>query len=81
VLVLVLGAVLFSYVGPFLNFVHSWRDSRAGKERLAELRRENGFLRARTESLRNPTVLAREARKQGMVKPGERSFVIHGLPH
>lgn len=80
VLVLVLGAVLLSYTGPVLNFVNSWRDSQAERERVAELRRENAQLRARTEALRDPSVLIREARKQGMVKPGERSFVIHGLP-
>jgi cell division protein FtsB len=80
VLVFVLAGVLASYASPMLHFVHSLRDSRAGKERLAELRKQNSYLQARTEALRNPTVLIREARKQGMVKPGERSFVIHGLP-
>jgi cell division protein FtsB len=80
-LVFVLFGVLVSYLNPLANFVHTWRDSRAGKEKLVELRKENVFLKRRSDSLKDPAVLVRQARKQGMVRVGEHPYVIHNLPH
>ncbi len=79
-LVLVLFAILVSYLNPLVNFVHSWRDSEAGKHKLAELKREHTTLEHRFAALRDPTLMEREARRIGMVKPGEQSYVIRGLP-
>jgi cell division protein FtsB len=79
-LVLVLFAILVSYLNPLVNFFHSWRDSEAGKHRLHDLQRENTALKHRYAALRDPTLLEREARRIGMIKPGEQSYVIRGLP-
>ena len=40
VLVIVLFVVLLSYVNPAVNFIDAWRDSRAARSQLAELRIE-----------------------------------------
>lgn len=79
-LVLVLFAVLLSYANPVVNLVDAWRDSRAERERFAELARENQELRERKEALSDPDAVEREARRLGMVAPGERPYVIHNLP-
>jgi cell division protein FtsB len=79
-LVIVLFAVLASYLNPLVNFVHTWHDARTGKERLIDLQRENAALKHRSQELSNPAVLIREARKQGMVRPGEQPYAIRGLP-
>jgi hypothetical protein len=78
-LVLVLFGVLVSYLNPLVNLVDAWRDSKAGEERLVELKSENASLRERVQAAGTSLTLEREARKLGMVKPGERAYVIKGL--
>ncbi len=81
VLVLVLFGVLASYVNPFVNLVDAWRDSNAAKTELKELSREHSRLAVQADSLKDPAAAAEEARRLGMVAPGERSYVISGLHH
>lgn len=81
VLVVVLFAVLASYLNPVVNFVDAWRDSKSTKQELQDLAVENAQLRARAADNSTDAVMVREARKLGMVRPGERSYVIHNLPH
>jgi cell division protein FtsB len=78
-LVLVLFAVLISYLNPMVNLLHAWRDSKAGEERLAELKQEQADLQAQVREAASPLTLEREARRLGMVRPGERAYVIRGL--
>jgi cell division protein FtsB len=78
--VLVLFAVLVSYLNPVVNFVDAWRDSRSQADLYHELERENEGLKARTEALDDPEALEVEARGFGMVAGGERPYVIRGLP-
>jgi cell division protein FtsB len=75
-LVLVLFGVAVSYLNPVVSLVDSWRDSKAGKERLNELRAENGRLQQAAERAKDPYTLEREARKLGMVRPGEQAYVV-----
>jgi len=77
--VLVLFGVLVSYLNPVVNLFGAWRDSKAGEERLAELHRENSALQQQVEEAATPVMLQREARRMGMVEPGERLHVIRGL--
>jgi cell division protein FtsB len=79
VLVLVLFAILFSYVNPVANFIDAWRDSRSQRSELQQLRREYSRLSARAASLDDSDAVARAAREVGMVARGERPYVIRGL--
>ena len=47
---------------------------------VATLRAENERLKARRDDLRRASALEREARRLGMVKAGERAYIIEGLP-
>jgi cell division protein FtsB len=78
-LVLVLAAVLISYVGPSLNFLDAWRDSRAEHASLADLRAENAKLHERLTTLDDTDAAERGARKAGMIAVGEGSYVVRGL--
>jgi cell division protein FtsB len=78
-LVIVLFAVLASYINPAVNFIDAWRDSRAEYSQLRELRDENAKLRERLTALDGPGAAERAARRLGMVVPGEGSYVIRGL--
>jgi len=78
-LVLVLFGVLVSYLNPVVNLVDAWRDSKASEERLADLKQENRRLTNQVREAGTPLVLEREARKLGMVRPGEDAYVVRGL--
>jgi cell division protein FtsB len=79
-LLLVLVSIVFLYVGPARSYVSTVREAKARRAEVAKLRRQNERLRARRDALRNRRVLEREARRLGMVRPGERSYVVKNLP-
>jgi cell division protein FtsB len=78
-LVLVLFGVLVSYLNPVVNLIDAWTDSKAGEEQLAQLRAENASLQQQVREASSPLTLEREARRLGMVQPGEHAYVIRGL--
>ena len=79
VLVIVLFVILLSYVNPAVNFIDSWRDSRAQRSELTELRKERERLSAKAAAVKDPDAAVRAARKRGMITAGERAYVIRGL--
>ena len=50
-----------------------------GAVRDTELRVENQKLRARKAEMSSPGALEREARRLGMVKKGERAYIVEGI--
>ncbi len=75
-LLAVLGVILLLYVSPAKHWFeqsatagHQWAE-------LDRLNREKQRLQQRVRTLRDPAALEREARRLGMVKRGERSYVI-----
>jgi len=79
ILVLVLFAVLVSYVGPSLKVFDTWRESKAADVQLAALKAENEELQRQANELEKPAAAIAEARKLGLVASGERAYVIDGL--
>jgi hypothetical protein len=77
-LTLVLVAVLYSYLGPSLDFVKTYTGTTAAKAKLHDLLKENRRLHNRIQSADDPLVVDHEARAQGMVAEGETPVVIHG---
>jgi cell division protein FtsB len=55
-------------------------EANARKATVVRLQRENRRLRARRADITKPGTLEREARKRGMVRPGEKAYVVTGLP-
>jgi hypothetical protein len=78
-LLLVLAGILLLYVGPAVSYVRTWRESKTWRADVRALQRENARLLARRRALREPRSLELEARAMGMVRQGERAFVIEGL--
>ena len=78
-LLLVFVGVLALYVNPLRSYVSTWNESKSRNAEVRALERENERLRARSAELRDPRALEREARRLGMVKPGERAYVVEGL--
>jgi len=79
VLVLVLFAVLASYVGPSLHVFESWREAKSADARLAELKRENAELTRKANALETDAAVMAEARKLGLVAVGEQPYVVDGV--
>ncbi len=78
-LVLVVFAVLVSYVKPVISLIDTWKQERASQQQLQELQATNDKLTHRAEQLKTPAAALREARRLGMVGPGEQAFKITGL--
>jgi cell division protein FtsB len=78
-LLLVLAAILASYVKPALNFFDAWNDSKTEHSSLAELTKENQQLKNRMNLVEGPDAAERAARKLGMISTGEGSYVVRGL--
>jgi cell division protein FtsB len=79
-LIVVLGFVLYLYVGPAATWVSTYKEAGRKRADVAALKAENQRLRERRRDLRDPAALEREARRMGMVKAGEKSYVVEGLP-
>ena len=78
-LVLVLFFVLVSYLNPLVNLVQAWQGSKTSNAELAKLKQERTDLRDQLRDVSSAAALEREARRLGMVKPGEHAYIVHGL--
>jgi cell division protein FtsB len=75
-----LVVILLLYLSPFKRWIdQSATDGRQHQE-LRDLQQENRDLKRRAATLKSPGALEREARRLGMVRVGERSYVIENLP-
>jgi cell division protein FtsB len=79
-ILLVLVVVAFLYYRP----LSTWHETRAELARreaeVRSLRAERERLDRRLTNAQSTETLAREARRLGYVKPGERLFIIKGIP-
>jgi cell division protein FtsB len=78
-LLLVLGLLVLLYIRPASSYVSTWRESKQRQAEVQRLERESARLRGRRAALRDNDALELEARRLGMVKPGERAYVVRGL--
>jgi len=78
-LTLVLAAVLYSYLNPVVDFVKTYTATSAARVQLHEAQRENTRLHWRVQHADDPPVIDAKARAQGMIAPGEKPYVVHGL--
>jgi len=76
--------VLAAVIGLYVQHTLSYFSTRAQAERqlavVARLVRENAQLVKRQHALSDPPTIQRDARALGMVRAGERSYVITGPP-
>src|SRR5206468_12345503 len=78
-LVLVLFGVMVSYLNPVVNLLQAWQGSKSSDAQLAQLKQERMDLSQRLREVSSPATLEREARRLGMVKPGEHAYIVRGL--
>ena len=78
-LLTVLFAILLAYISPVSHWIRQSATAGAEESELHDLQQENARLEHRVQDLKRPIALEREARKLGMVKEGERAYVIENL--
>ena len=72
--------MVYLYAGPTSSWIGAYKEAGRKRAEVAELKERNAELRARRNALRRESTLEQEARKLGMVKAGEKAFVVEGLP-
>ena len=72
--------VVLLYVRPLAAIWSARGEAATRQADVTKLQREHNLLSERVNALKNPAALEREARRLGMVKPGEKAYVIKGLP-
>ncbi len=77
-LLAVLAIVALSYVKPLATYVQQWMSARHDRAQLQQLETDNRVLRRRAHELSKPGAIDEQARRLGMIKPGERPYVVEG---
>lgn len=77
--VIVCFALIVSAIGPLIHLGKTYRQAGATKAELRLVQAENGRLEQRVKHVRSDAVLRREARRQGMIVPGEQAYVVNGI--
>lgn len=79
-LLAVLFVILLMYVSPLTRWITQKGTAQQDTSALRQLETTNAGLEAKLKSLQSPQAIELRARGLGMVKEGERSFVIENLP-
>jgi cell division protein FtsB len=77
-LLVVFAVVVGLYVQHTLSYLSTRAQADQQQSIVQSLTRQNAQLRAQQKSLNNPATIIRDARALGMVRPGERPYVIIG---
>jgi cell division protein FtsB len=78
VVLIVVGGL---YVQQALAYLSARAQAHRHQSLVRNLQRQNAALAKEQSSLRNPATVQREARELGMVRLGERPYVVTGLPN
>ena len=76
----VLGVILILYVSPVVHWIEQSRTAAHLHSQVTSLQTEHDGLQTRLRELRAPRAVEREARRLGMVGPGEKPYVVQGVP-
>lgn len=79
-LLFVLLGIVGLFVGPLHSYWATRHEAASRHNEVVRLQHENARLKGRRAALRSKGTLEKEARRLGMVRPGERPFVVTGLP-
>ncbi|MEA2420127.1 MAG: hypothetical protein QOE60_2333 [Thermoleophilaceae bacterium] len=75
-----LFVILLLYISPAKHWLQQSSTASEQRREVHELSQQNNQLKARVHALQDPGALEREARRMGMVRQGERAYVIENLP-
>ena len=76
----VVGLVAFLYYRPLTHYLDARRDVARADAQVQTLEAERSLLEHRLAAQKSTEALIREARSLAYVKPGERLFIVKGIP-
>jgi cell division protein FtsB len=76
----VLVALVYLYVSAGVHVLSTWRQAGHDSAAVAAMEREHTQLVHQHEILSRQETLEVEARKLGLIKPGEQPYLVTGLP-
>jgi cell division protein FtsB len=79
-LLVTLAIVICLYIQPALSILRTWRAERRQAGVVHQLMHSNASLERRVKSLENPATIVADARAFGMVRSGEKPYVVLALP-
>jgi cell division protein FtsB len=79
-LLVVLAVVAGLYVRQGLSLLSTHSQAQQQESIVSHLSHQNAQLMAEQRTLNDPRAIERDARALGMVRPGERPYVVTGLP-
>lgn len=77
--VAVVAAIAFGYVQPLRAYFDARAEVSAGRADIAVLERDRQTLERRLEFTGTDAFIERESRRLGLVRPGERLFIVKGI--
>ena len=75
-LICVFAFVVYLYIGPARTWVSTYAEAKRKRDDVASVRAENARLKAHKAKLEQRGALELEARRLGMVKAGEKLYVV-----
>jgi hypothetical protein len=77
----VLVALACLYLSAGIHIFSTWRQTRSDNAAVVSMEHENRLLLRQHETLGKQATLEAEARRLGMMKKGERPYIVSGLPN
>ncbi len=74
-------ALMYLYLSAGIRMFSTWRQARHDSAVLTAMEHEHGRLARQHEALGRRGTLEQEARRLGMMKSGEQSYIVSGLPN
>jgi hypothetical protein len=77
----VLVVLAYLYLGAGIHLLSTWHQARGASAKVAGMEREHKTLERQHEALGSPGTVEAQARGLGMMKQGERPYIVSGLPN
>ncbi len=77
----VAAALAYLYLSAGIRMFSTWRQARSDSATVTALKHEHGLLEQQREALGRRETTEEEARRLGMMKHGEQSYIVSGLPN
>ena len=79
-LLFVLGVLVYLYLSAGIHMLSTWKQAHRDSATVRSMERENTLLERQHETLKRRGTQEEEARQLGMMKSGEQSYIVSGLP-
>lgn len=73
-------AIVSLYLSAGVRMFSAWGESKRDSGQVRVLERQNRTLRQQHAALASPGTVQAEARRLGMIHPGEQAYIVSGLP-